>query len=81
MSVHLLSSLLANTIQFQVGPRIDINIWHQTFLSDREKFFGGVHGDGAHTIGVCAVENAALFRLHIQDLVSVTRYINEVIPT
>lgn len=72
MGVSRLSSPLQDSVQFERGILVDVDIWEFTFLSDSEMLLFRMHSDRTNAISVLTVERRILLCLQIvgQILVS-----------
>ena len=74
MGVPGLGSTLQDSIEFERGEFVDVDVRVVTFLGHSEVLSAWVNGDRAHTIAVFAVERHILLCLQVIGLVLVTGY-------
>ena len=79
MGIHGFSSLSQNSVEFETGPFINVDIGEVTFLTHREVLLAWVDTNGADTISISTMENLLLKGVDINDLVGVTRREDELV--
>ena len=72
MCVPCLSSFLQDSIQFERGILVDVDVGEVTFLSNGEMLSARVHRDRTHAIAILAMECRILLRLQVVSLILVT---------
>ena len=79
MSIHGFSTLSENSVEFETGPFIDVDIGEVTLLTNRKILLTWVDTNGADTISISSMENLLLKGVDINDLVGVTRHEDELV--
>jgi hypothetical protein len=81
MSKPLFSSLLANSVEFETWPFINVDVWFSSFLSNGKVFPTWVDRYRTNTISVGTMEDSSFLGLDVEDLVCVTCCVYEIIIT